>query len=333
VIGDAFSERLFDRVLIEPAARGATELWAVAGYSSPSMVVRHFHELGKISKHVSLDLQIGMTSKDGLASSSLSGFRSLKTQVSAGKLNCRVNVGPPNHSKIYVWCNEDGPQEAYLGSANYTQTGFGVGSASVEQIETCVQVEPLAAFDLIVEMSGRTLDVHDSRVEDQLSVFAGDQIPAPDAGNESRNPVSPPLEFVVLPLVQTAVSPGQVHNAGAGLNWGQRGERNRNEAYIPIPAAVKRTRFFPDKGVRFQVLTDDGESFIATVAQQGEKAIETPEDNSLIGAYFRRKMRLMPGEFVTTEHLENYGSNGAMFIKISEDVYRLVFEPGQRYPV
>lgn len=44
------------------------------------------------------------------------------------------------------------------------------------------------------------------------------------------------------------------------------------------------------RGVHFHVMTGDGETSIATVAQDGDKAIHTPAENSILGRYFRRRL-------------------------------------------
>jgi hypothetical protein len=334
MVSKPFQDNLFQEVLIEPVRKGAKELFVVAGYSSPAMVVRHFEELKKFSDGIKLDLQVGMVSKDGIPRSSLTGFQSLPRQINNGSVKCRFNIGVPIHTKIYVWCDESGPTQAFAGSADYTQTSFGIGSENLRQREVCVEVDPKEAFDLVIELSGDTVAVDDPRLKDLLPIIDVSPVAFGAFMDEKSGIVLEDSDHqsVLLPLVQTTKNPGEVHNAGAGLNWGQRGNRNRNEAYIPIPSKVRQDNFFPDKGVRFQVITDDGESFIATVAQQGDKAIETPEDNSIIGTYFRRKLRIMPGDFVTTSALEQFGSTGVRLTRLTDDLYRLEFRPGMGYP-
>lgn len=327
-----FSDNAFQRILVEPAMRGNNELFVVSGYASPAMVVRHFEALSKVPNRVSIDLQVGMASKDGVPRESLTGYRSLGRQVSDGEVTCRFNTGAPIHSKLYVWCGENGPTQAFAGSGNYTQTGFGIGTSANRQKEVFVEIEPKTAFDYIVEVSGSTILASDPDFESLLEITdASSYFAEVEAGNSDRSSGQDRGLDVVLPLVQTTKEKGKVHNSGAGLNWGQRGRRDPNEAYIPIPSWIRRREFFPERGVHFQIVTDDGDSFVATVAQGGDKAIETPEDNALIGLYFRRKLGVLPGAFVTNEHLQRFGSNGARFTRLSEDLYRLSFEPGTDY--
>lgn len=334
MIGAVYGDGLFERALLSPAREGCQELYILSGYASPAMVVRHYEELRKIGATVNLDLQIGMTSKDGLPEPALAGFRSVQSQVSSGKISTRFNTGVPFHSKLYVWCDDSGPSRAFLGSANYSQNAFGIGKSGNTQRELLTEVHAGPAFDYIVTLSGSTVTPDDPELEtlitindayngEWISLITDPQLPEHEYGDTRVS--------VLLPLVQTTRSPGEVHNAGAGLNWGQRGKRNPSEAYIPVPSQVREMNFFPDRGVRFQIFTDTGDSFVATIAQQGGKAIETPEDNALIGEYFRKKLGLLPGEFVTTEALKRFGSNAVKLVRIDDDLYHMVFEPGFSY--
>jgi len=335
VIGEVYDEELFELALLSPARKGCNDLYILSGYASPAMVVRHYEELRKIGASVNLDLQIGMTSKDGLPESALVGFRSVQAQVSSGKVLTRFNTGVPFHSKLYVWCNDSGPAHAFLGSANYSQNAFGIGKGGTGQRELLTEVHAGQAFDYVVRISGSSITPDDPELESLIkvtdaysgewaSLSADSQLPSRDEGDSGVS--------VLLPLVQTTKSPGEVHNAGAGLNWGQRGNRNPAEAYIPVPSQIRKMNFFPERGVRFQIYTDTGDSFVGTVAQQGGKAIETPEDNALIGEYFRKKLGLLPGDFVSTDALKRFGSNAVRLIKIDDELFRMVFEPGLNYP-
>lgn len=331
MIGEVLRDDLFDRALVQPAIAGGTDLYVVSGYASPAMVVRHYEEFRKLGLKVNLDLQIGMTSRDGLPEAALVGFRNIQKQVTSGKVRCHFNTGLPFHSKLYVWCTESGPAQAFLGSANYSQNSFGIGSASPRQLELLTEVDPSQAFDYVIDVSGTSVTPDDPAVKDLIrisSTYEGQWSSLTSAGENHELEMPEAAETVILPLVQTTKSPGQVHNSGAGLNWGQRGNRNPSEAYIPVPSRIRKLNFFPDRGVRFQIFTDTGDSFVAILAQQGGKAIETPEDNALIGEYFRKKLGLLPGEFVTTEDLQKFGSTGVKLIKVDDELFRMVFEPG-----
>lgn len=329
----AFSDQLFEKVLLAPARSGARDLYVLSGYSSPAMVTRHLKALRE--EHidsVNLDLIVGMVSRDGISTNSLLGFQTLSRQVPGNQIKCRFNIGVPNHSKLYLWCNDDGPVQAFSGSANYTQTGFGIGPTGTGQLETCSEVDPQGVFELLIDASLQTISCHDPELQQYVNVVSDVRklggIEPSEMEEQLETGLIVETESVYLPLVQSARNVGAVHNAGAGLNWGQRGNRNKDEAYVPIPSKVRNRKFFPDKGVHFQIITDDGDSFIGTVAQSGDKALETPQDNGILGRYFRRKLGLRPGEFVTTEDLTRFGANAAKVSQIASEVYFLEFKPG-----
>lgn len=130
-----------------------------------------------------------------------------------------------------------------------------------------------------------------------------------------------------LPLTMKGTS--EPHRR-AGLNWGQRPGREPNQAYIPIPRNIHIDNpvFFPERGVEFNVITDDGESFICVVAQDNDKALETSHDNSILGKYFRKRLGVPFGAPVTEADLQNYGRNSVTIYKIDDGTFYLDF--GQR---
>ena len=94
-----------------------------------------------------------------------------------------------------------------------------------------------------------------------------------------------------------------------------------------MPTAIARSTFFPDRGVEFTVLTDDNMTLICTRAQDAAKAIETPQNNSLIGLYFRRRMGLISKALVTKQDLIDYGRTNVTFYRIDPETYIMDFAP------
>ena len=123
-------------------------------------------------------------------------------------------------------------------------------------------------------------------------------------------------------LISRGKRKGEIHQK-SGLNWGFRPNRNRNEAYIPVP--VQHYEFFPPIKQEFTVLTDDGYPFIFVKAQERGKALETPQSNAELGYYFRKRLGLQFGEFVTKQHLIDYGRTDVTFTKIDEETYLMDF--------
>jgi len=114
----------------------------------------------------------------------------------------------------------------------------------------------------------------------------------------------------------------------SGLNHGQRDGRDPNQAYIPVPVHVQETGFFPPDGVQFTVRTDDDRSMLMACGGTGGKNLMTPQRNSLLGEYFRSRLGLSSGEYVTTETLTSYRSTAdVVFRKIDTESYLMDFSP------
>jgi hypothetical protein len=115
---------------------------------------------------------------------------------------------------------------------------------------------------------------------------------------------------------------GEVQSRG-GLNWGQRPGREPNQAYIQLPPEVYNSDFFPKAPESFTVVTDDDKSFICRRAEKDEhgQTIHTPQNNSYLGEYFRNRLELANGAFVTRQDLERYGRTNVVFYKIGDEYY------------
>jgi hypothetical protein len=132
------------------------------------------------------------------------------------------------------------------------------------------------------------------------------------------------LNFVTLPLT-TSIKGNLVVPKASGLNWGQRPGREQNQAYLPVPAYIQRSNFFPEPGQHFLIKCDDGEEFNCVRAQANGKAIETPGNNSLLGIYFRRRLGVMPGYMVNINSLINYGRTSVDIFHVKDNEFFLDF--------
>jgi hypothetical protein len=142
---------------------------------------------------------------------------------------------------------------------------------------------------------------------------------------ESKNP---PFNLQGLPHVRISLLDNQGRlPTRSGLNWGQRPEynRNTNEAYIRVPSDVNYLDFFPDVGIHFTIRTDDGEALRCTRAQDNSKAIETYNDNSLMGRYFRKRLGLADGVLIRKEDLLRYGRTHIDFYKVDNVTFYMDF--------
>lgn len=111
----------------------------------------------------------------------------------------------------------------------------------------------------------------------------------------------------------------------SGLNWGQRPDRRQSQAYLKVTAEIQRANFFPETGIQFVLVCDDGVELTVRRCQQNGKAIQTTNDNSLLGRYFRERLGLAENETVYIHHLLKYGRTDVTITKKNDYTYLLDF--------
>lgn len=308
---------LFESVLIGPSD-SCDELCILSGYATSSMMECHIARLRKLGNPtVRIRLIVGMVPKDGLPRAEHKGFQELvriHPELSVGYLTDDRS----SHSKMYVWLRSGKPVSAFIGSANYSQNAF-LG----RQFEAVSACDPFSVYEIFQKFEKSSVNCLDMSVESRVHIVSGDEYRrhlhsvthAPAIGGNS----------VKLSLL---TSKGEMGNRSS-LNWGKREGRESNQAYIPIPANIGKSDFFPPQGQVFTVLTDDGHVFHCVTAQTGSggapKAIETPENNSSLGKYFRERLGVELGKFVTKEDLKNYGRTDVDFVRIGDGTYFMNF--------
>ena len=309
-------EHLYEEILIKPAEEvQADGLLIVAGYVFSSMALRHMNDLRRYirRREFHIDLVVGMVPDGTLHRKDHEGFLRLANQNDRINFKCSyVSMEPAVHSKLYIWTLDQEPYIAYVGSANYSQTAF------LNRREVFYECCPDEAFDYFMEVQVDTIDCRTPDIENTVAVIDTKEKELED---EDSSVLSSNNKVIVSLLQQN----GEIHKK-SGLNWGQRDNRDRNEAYIPINnAEIKSSGFFPDTGTYFNVRTDDGSSMIFVRAQAGGKALETPLSNSILGLYFRERMGLESGAFVYKDDLLNYGRTNVEFYKIDDGYYYMDF--------
>ncbi len=105
----------------------------------------------------------------------------------------------------------------------------------------------------------------------------------------------------------------------SGLNqWNANGrKRDFGEIYIPIPAELHRKypNFFPEKDQNFNLQIPTGEIFIASLCQQGRKALMTNPNKALSDWLLRKVLQLKEGELATMEKLDKLGFDSVIIMK------------------
>jgi len=330
---DLLSTKLYKKVLIDPMLQDKTldRLFVVSGYSAAGMGVKHASDMMKLRTECSvpkINLMCGMTAEGGIGKEVHAGFVDLCTKTKLG-FSCRYLVrGEPVHAKVYIWCAGNKPLLAYTGSANYSQNAF--RSANTRR-EVLTQCSPEMAYAFYNSLLADSADCCDSKAIKAVVGKSGAWKPKLQSDIGVAKVIKDPsskwdgmLSLKSSLLMEGGSNKGAIHTR-AGLNWGQRAGREKNQAYIPVNSAAQKSGFFPGIGDYFTVTTDDGKVFQCVRAQQHGKAIETYGNNSDLGKYFRQRLGLPDGAFVNVSDLKKYGRTDVVFYKIDDENFVMDF--------
>ena len=311
-------------VLFEPLSHDVNELYIVSGYATPTMLSWYIKNLyHKTQTPIRIHLLVGMVPFDGISVSVHEGFIQLvrgEQPQEIAKLECSyIYDSPAVHSNVFIWAKDGSPVLAFSGSANFVQSSF-VGRHRQEVINECNPQEALEYYQSLID---RSIYVHHAEVEEYVvihpthavldlenTLIEGFDLMAQDG-----------YQTVTLSLITRTGEPGK----RSGLNWGQRPGRNPNEAYISLPSKIAKSGFFPLEKRHFTAITDDRHQLILRIEQQNDKAITTPARNSDLGEYFRNRLGLANGAYVTRADLDRYGRADVVFLKLDEETYYMDF--------
>ena len=300
------TDNLYQQILIDPASSGNNELFIVSGYASATFLNKHISEITNKYPEIRLNLIIGMHQKRNDHSAYIN-IKNLYPNFHGYYYSGRPGV----HSKTYCWVKDGIPCKGFSGSANYSQKGF---ENSLQQNQM-VEDNPSA-----IKKYFQTLLKNSLKIEDY--------VPSED---DSIDPIN----------VEGSVAPGSIKwikynetvrislldrktgetTPRAHLNWGQRPNRESNQAYLPIPKGAQKEGFLPERGFRFTLITDDKKTFDCVRAQDKGKAIETTNNNSELGKYLRERLNLNSGSFVNKEDLIRYGRTDYVLRKLDDETF------------
>jgi hypothetical protein len=317
------SKNLFESALVKPAIDGADELLIITGYSSPRIVHRQVDRLKSLGLKIKIRVLVGMISLDGIDLKSHQGFVTL-CQKMGDDFNCRyVRGSSTTHSKNYLWLKKGKPYVGFTGSANYSINAF-----SGKVIETLTPDEPKEIAILFERIAKESIECTDPQALKIFNIYkTPPKAPVDYRTSDEEIEGLKTVAFQTAGLLSQTLSLltryGQVHEGG-GLNW-QLDRRDKNAAYIPVPADVLRSAFFPEPGIPFKVLWDDGEEMVMVCQGAGGKQLTTPQSNQILGRYLRTRLGLKSGAKVTLSDLKRYGRTDVAFYKKSKNLYYLDF--------
>lgn len=307
---------LYNDVIKKPYDSGYRELNVITGYASAAFL----HHVMENLNEVKIKIIIGMIKKDPISIWDHNEF--VRLSKNTGRLKVfYYNDAPPIHAKICYWASDANRKGAvFAGSANFSWNGF-------RDYKEVMVKAPAQLFNQLHPDERLLKECTDKDVFEAFEMRYHKSASENGIDTDAIGALASGKPFVQLPLTQR--HDDEVHGR-SGLNWGQRDGREPNQAYIPIPREIHRKHpgFFPPAKEEFNLLTDDGENFICTIAQAGDKAIHTKYDNSILGKYFRRRLGVPYGSRIKTEHLVSYGRKSVQIYKIDARTFYLEFKRG-----
>lgn len=348
---------LEQKILFEPAkieGLKCSSLRIITGYTDVGRISSHLIELkdgiqeGRYANGIKIELILGMAKSNGLSRKKHEMINQvlgeLNSVIGMPKIKCfYVVAGNPVHSKVYIWSDGREVKCAYCGSANYSLNALGKKSRQREYMEECDASEAMKYYRKIkkdcIECNNEVKVeecINFSTFEAGTHEHVEDHLDFENLSFEYFEKKKP-IDTITVSLLKSARAGNDV-GYGSGINWGIRPngtKRNPNQAYIPYNKVDRKNGFFPDKRKKgekncpiFKVVTKEKGAFYMRVAQQGEKALQTPQSNAILGVWLREILRLESGTFITKQMLEEYGKTKVTFRKYredDEDIYTLEF--------
>jgi hypothetical protein len=138
------------------------------------------------------------------------------------------------------------------------------------------------------------------------------------------------VDTLYLPLYSYDRDGNKIVPPKSGLNqWTAKGRvRDKNEVYIPFPAAVRHSNptFFPPREISFSLKLPNGSCKSAKISQENDKALMTNPNKDLGKWILREVLNLPEGELVTYEKLEQIGIDTVQINKFEDNTYEINFK-------
>jgi len=306
------------------APRNATHFYALSGFVGPNPIER-LNEL-PFSSTVVYGLHKENKNKGTALHKKLIDIHSDKIKILYPDIAC--------HSKCYVWLEENKPIRGLVGSANFTSNGL-----ENDYRESLIEVAKNELYivkgyiDIIVASSKSCTDVNQQ-----------------DESLESKGSTYVVKNKEICEMILFEPRTGEVPSR-SGLNWGLAEGSNVNpeDAYIPIRVDHIKNYLFLFPPIRpklsservrgnpvdvIEIIWDDGVSMKGRLegsqpidGVKHPKQISSSPTKSELGAYFRRRLGLSPGQQVKRSHLESYGASSVRISLLSDGVYYFDFSP------
>jgi len=218
----------------------------------------------------------------------------------------------------------NGMQKAYAFETEFSSSGF-----NVEGVLSAIPAN--RAIDYFENLAAGSIKITRDALA-FLAISATKTQPVTEASIDF--PKAP-----VFDLTFVSSKTKEIHNAGAGLNWGQhtsiRGRKDLNAAYVHVPKSIQGNSSLPKPGVIFRCKFSDGIEFDMVRTGEGGKNLTSAYENQILGRYLRYKLGVPPGMPISNQALIRanicglsfiHGEDGSYLAKFNNSRNSLVFD-------
>lgn len=306
--------RRFFEVFAEEVAR-ATSVHIAVGYLSTESV-HHLSEVVTALPEFKLELTLGMHAREGITKRQLDAAKSLHEFLKEnGRGGVYVTPRMAYHGKIYLFENAE-RSVGYIGSANLSSIlplyrgTYEAGLVLKDQTETLLE-------HLVNQVYPRRCSIDNADIP-IVEKASSPMIHVEDAASVTTSALveifsSPATYTFELPLKAEKASSLNAHMAAGGIRKNKHGGIRRDwyEGELIVSKGITEQLGYPEKGVPFRVVTDDGWAFECVVNGGNKKNFRSSKGLSVFGTWM--KSRLMEagvlefGELATDDTIERYG--------------------------
>lgn len=318
------NRRFFD--IFAEEIQDTDTLQIAVGYLNEESI-KYLSETAASFPSLNIDLTVGMHAREGITKRQLDAATALHQSLSSqSRGGVYVTPRMAYHGKIYIF-DKDQSAISYIGSANL--------SSIVPHYSGSFEAGLILASETKVLRDHLAEDVNPNRVPIiNADIPIVERTSSPMIHVDEAEPVAMPQVIDVftspvthrfnIPLKANAASSLNAHMSGGGFRMNKHGglQRDWYEGELIVSKKITQLPGYPEDGVPFKVVTDDGWTFECVVNGQAKKNLRSAGKLSTFGTWM--KSRLMEagviefGELATDETIISYG----------RDAITMSFHPG-----
>lgn len=343
-----YTEDLYKKVIQEPAEY-FNQLKVISGYASAKFLRRVVCDF----PNHQITLIVGMAPQ-GISIRNHEEFKNICKSFSNVRVYYQTET-PSNHMKIYQWYLNEDPKVSFIGSANFSETGFfeqneilspmiDIFSTLIDEVLShsifCLHEQVLNKIPLYEDEKFKTLGSEGSLNEKDIKVlnnYSSSDVKSKQDYTHNCNKVN--LKKMLLSnLHLTSYNHVTVelmlkddpHWQSKSLNVWTRPYKIKDNSYIDIGRTNnfggRKLDFFP-RNVNFQLISDDNIQWIVKRVGEYGKELMVIEGINFY-EYFLYRLGIKEGRAISYNDFYNYGRANVDFYKLSDDQYLLDFSLG-----